>query len=126
MVANFYSAATGEQSTRGSMTFKTLPAQTVMDNVGTDTKAALCPLNPAADSCAFAITLGELTDTLIVRYERHPAFISSECGCTGMASILEVTGTGHFIQSIEITNAEVRQVSYRNNIVNAENIRIYY
>jgi hypothetical protein len=88
----------------------------------------LLPVNPSADLMRFTIQNDTLpADTLIIHYERHIGFVSSECGCTTYAKILgESESTGHTITDWVVVNPGVTTVSYRQKVVNAENIRIYY
>ena len=89
---------------------------------------ALLPVNPAADSMSFEITLGDNPpDTIIIRYTRHTGFISPECGCVSFAEIQgEPKITKNTIKYTEVTSMRSRTVTYRQGIQNEENIRFYY
>ena len=92
----------------------------------------MLPVNPVADVMSFSIipiirndTLP--ADTLTIRYIRHNGFISSECGCVTLAEIQdEPERTKNAITNVVVTNHKVTTVSYRQQVINAENIRIYY
>ena len=99
----------------------------------------LLPIDPMNDEMTFSIQNGDLpADTIIFRYTRHPGFISAECGCAVFAeidrvylkgmehSIKDLLGTKHSIKGFEVIRRKVRTVSYRQTIINDENIRIYY
>ncbi|GHT23807.1 hypothetical protein FACS189430_07670 [Bacteroidia bacterium] len=125
MVVKFFSAETNLESTFTGVSIQGLGNDSVLYRNASLT-TALCPLNPGADTTAYLISIGDVTDTLTVFYERQPAFISSECGCVAFAEIATTTQTNHLNFKVEIANPNVGQVSYRNNVVNAENIRIYH
>lgn len=96
----------------------------------TATSAAqiMLPVNPNADSIRFSLKNGEqIADTITIRYVRHNGFVSPECGCVTHAEIQEVSqATTHAVDSIKVVSPHAGTVSYRQSIVNAENIRIYY
>ncbi|MDR1673323.1 MAG: hypothetical protein LBS09_07700 [Bacteroidales bacterium] len=133
-VVNFYSAETE------------LPAATRIDAIqglgndsvlflNTSLQSALLPLKPDADTTAYIIRTSMVaandvtvteTDTLIIVYTRHTGFISSECGCAGFAEITIAYAAGRrIIDSVTVSNPNVRTVSYRSQVINAENIRLY-
>ena len=95
---------------------------------GKDFSQVLLPVNPTADSICFSIKNNESpADTITIRYTRHTGFISSQCGCATFAEIQDEPGkTNHTIRRLDVVNPSVRTVSYRQGVVNAENIRIYY
>ena len=95
---------------------------------GTDLKQVLLPVNPTADFMSFSIKKDTFpADTLIIRYNRHIGFISTQCGCVTFAEIEgEPERTNHTIVDMVVTKPNVTTVSYRQGVVNAENIRIYY
>jgi len=95
---------------------------------GKDFSQVLLPVNPTANSMSFTIRNDTFpVDTIILRYSRHIGFISSQCGCVTFAEIQEEPErTQNTIRYIEVTNPSVTTVSYRQGIINAENIRIYY
>jgi hypothetical protein len=126
MVANFYDSETGLAKTMQNMTVKGIDNDVLYD--GGSLKTLLLPLNPAVDSTGYVIVNDTIAiDTIIIRYTRHPGFISSECGCVTYSNITDDIGkTNHSIKEITITNRGVTTVSYRENVVNAENIGIYY
>ena len=99
----------------------------------------LLPVDPTNDEMIFSIQKDDLpADTIIFRYTLHPGFISAECGCASFAeidrvylkgmenSIKDLHGTSHSIKGFEVIRRKVRTVSYRQSIINDENIRIYY
>jgi len=95
---------------------------------GTDFKQVLLPVNPTTDLMSFSIKKDTFpADTLIIRYNRHNGFISAQCGCVTFAEIQgEPENTNHTIVDMVVTNPNVTTVSYRQRVVNAENIKIYY
>ena len=90
----------------------------------------LIPVNPNTDFMSFTIYNANDTlpaDIITIRYVKHIGFISSECGCAAFAEIQdELQATKHSIKDIIVTNRKVSTVSYRQGVINAENIRIYY
>ena len=93
----------------------------------------MLPVNPSADSMRFSIEYNDLpADTIIIHYVRYNGFISSECGCVTFAELQEVEiegateRTDHAIVQLEVTKPHVSTVSYRQGVINEENIRIYY
>ena len=88
----------------------------------------LLPVNPSADMMRFSIKNDTFPpDTVIIRYTRHVGFVSSKCGCVTYAEIQEETkSTNNTITEMVVTNPSVSTVSYRQGVINAENIRIYY
>lgn len=126
VVVNFYSISTDLQITVPKMTIRGVGNDSVLYRVK-DLSSALCPLNPAGDTTKYIFqndTNG--IDTVTFIYTRHNGFISSECGCVSFAEIASVDTTTHAIRNIKITNPSVTTVSYRQGVINAENIRIYY
>jgi len=88
----------------------------------------LLPINPSADLMSFSIKNDTFpADTIIIRYTRHVGFVSSKCGCATYAEIQKETeNTNNTIMNMVVTNRNVTTVSYRQGVINAENIRIYY
>jgi len=88
----------------------------------------LLPVNPSADSVGFTIKNGAMeADTIIIRYIRHTGLISPECGCVIHGEIYEEPEiTRNSIRRMVLVNSKATTVSYRQGVINAENIRIYY
>jgi len=88
----------------------------------------LLPVNPSADSMRFSLKRDNFpADTIVIRYSRHVGFVSSKCGCVTYAEIKEVTESANgTITNMVVTKPGVSTVSYRQGVINAENIRIYY
>ena len=95
---------------------------------GRDFSQVMLPVNSSADFMSFSIKNDTLpADTIIIKYNRHNGFISSECGCATYAEIHdELERTENSITNMVVTNPSVTTVSYRDKVINAENIRIYY
>jgi len=95
---------------------------------GKDFSQVLLPVNPTADSISFSIKNDALpADTITIRYTRHNGFISTQCGCVTYAEIEgEPESTKYSIKNIVVTNPNAATVSYRQGVINEENIRIYY
>ena len=127
MAVNFYKVDDDSKTSSFSkMTIKAIDNDTLL-YLGASLSSALCPLNPAADVTGYVFmndTVG--IDTVIIRYTRHNGFISSECGCAVFAEITDVETTNHAVREVRLTNPSVTTVSYRQGVINAENIRIYY
>jgi len=132
VVINFYNAANA--STGFNVTIKGIendsilyPNTEIYGNIK-DFSQVLLPVNPTADFMSFSIKNGESpADTIIIHYTRHNGFISSVCGCVTYAEIQgELENTDHTITHLEVVNPNVTTVTYRQNVKNAENIRIYY
>ena len=93
----------------------------------------MLPVNPSADEMSFSFENGEaIADTMKIVYTRHNGFISTECGCVTYAEITNAEilrkheRTENSIVRFVITNPNAKTVSYRQGVINAENIRIYY
>ncbi|MDR1172772.1 MAG: hypothetical protein LBL24_09985 [Bacteroidales bacterium] len=88
----------------------------------------MLPVNPSSDMMSFSIQNDTLpADTITIRYTRHDGFISSKCGCVTYAEIQgEPDLKEHSITRMEVVSPNVATVSYRQGVINAENIRIYY
>jgi len=88
----------------------------------------LLPVNPSADMMRFSIKRDTFPpDTITIRYTRRNGFVSSECGCVTYAEIQgEPERTEYAIKRMDVVNPNVTTVSYRQGVINAENIRIYY
>jgi len=86
------------------------------------------PVNPSSDMMSFSIINSELpADTIVIHYTRQNGFISPHCGCVTFAEISDSTAiTENTITGMEITNRKVNTVSYRQRVINEENIRIDY
>ena len=131
IVVNFYSLETDiELPVRVKITCIVSENELYPDPLFTklDFAQVLLPVNPGADSISFSIENGEMpADTVTFHYIRHVGFISSECGCVTYAEIhKEPERTEHSILRLEILNPNASTVSYREDVINEENIRIYY
>ncbi|MDR2036424.1 MAG: hypothetical protein LBQ60_00720 [Bacteroidales bacterium] len=126
MVVNFYIADTDSVLEVEKLTVQGLDTDSVLYREVT-AKTVLCPLNPGADLTKYIFTNDTITDTIIISYTRHTGFVSSECGCVNYSSIeIDPNTIFNSIKKIEITNPTVGPVSYRPDVINEENIRIYY
>ncbi|MDR0714458.1 MAG: hypothetical protein LBF89_09415 [Bacteroidales bacterium] len=125
VAAKFY--VDGNETAVSNLTIQGLRNDSVLYR-NVSRKDVLLPLNPTSDTTAYLMKVGDApADTVTIVYSRHAAFISAKCGCAGFADITEKPAhTLHLIKMIEIVNPSVGQVSYRENVVNAENIRIIY
>ena len=132
VVVNFYPSGNEPAITVGKFRIKGIEnnSELLPNSLYAPTGAqVLLPVNPAADFMSFSIQKNDTltVDTLFIRYIRHTGFISAECGCAAFAEILETTRiTEHTITRMEIVNPNVTTVSYRQGVINDENIRIYY
>ncbi len=128
MVVNFYSSTSGTAQAATKLSIQGLGNDSLYTTQ--DLSSALCPLNPGSDATTFLFSKlvenAKVVDTVTITYSRHPGFISSECGCVTYSEIQEIKTTNHSISSISITNPSVSTVSYRPQVINGENIRIYY
>jgi len=131
VVINFYDA--DDTSVRIKVTIKGIENDSVLyPNVPIygreDLLQVLLPVNPSADIMSFSIKNDTFpADTIIIQYTRHNGFISSECGCVTYAEIQETPEmTENFFKRLDVANPNVTTVSYRQGVINAENIRIYY
>ena len=125
MVVNFYSDSAQNVLTMEKISVETIGSDTILYR-NTRTSVVMCPLNPAVDVSAFVFVNDTISDTITVAYTRHPGFVSSECGCVNYADITNIQTTTNSIKKVEITSPNVTPVTYRPNVVNAENIRVYY
>jgi len=128
VVVNFFSSE-NDASMTVNVTIKGIENDSTLYQQG-GRMQVLLPVNPAADMMSFSINNANDTlyaDTITIRYTRQIGFISSECGCVTFAEIQDVSKqTENSISDIIVTNHKVTTVSYRENVINAENIRIYY
>ena len=132
VVVNFYSAVSDSLLTvkkveiRGIENDSSLYPSPLISK--TDFSQVMLPINPSSDIMSFSIKSDTLpADTIIIRYTRRNGFISSECGCVTYAEILdEPERTENTMTDAVVTNHNVTTVSYRDKVINAENIRIYY
>ena len=88
----------------------------------------LLPVNPAANLMSFSIKKDTLpADTIFIHYIRNAGFISPQCGCVTFAEIQDNTEwTENSISRVDMINPKVTTVNYRQGIINAENIKIYF
>ncbi len=77
------------------------------------------PLDPAADESRFIITLNGITDTALIRYERHPHLVSPACGYTFVCEISAVISTHNKIDTLLIENKSV-------NLDGRPNLHLFY
>ena len=132
VVINFYAYDTNALLTEQKETIRGIENDSLLYPNSKITKTGhsqvLLPVNPTADIMSFSIKHDTLpTDTVIIRYVRHNGFVSPKCGCVTHAEILGTPeSTENSITNIVVTNPNVTTVSYRQGIINAENIRIYY
>ncbi|MDR1865475.1 MAG: hypothetical protein LBR08_07890 [Bacteroidales bacterium] len=125
MVAGFYTLGAHSPVTRNNVSVRGMDNDSAL-YAKASLSVALCPLNPGADVTVYIFTEDAGADTVTIEYTRHTGFISSECGCINLADITGVRYTTNIIREIAVVHPGVGKVSYRNNVVNAENIRIYY
>ena len=126
MVVNFYIADTDSVLEVKNLTVQGVGLDSILYKEVT-AKTVLCPLNPGTDFTQYIFVNDTITDTIHISYTRQTGFISSECGCVNYLSIeIDPNTVFNAIKKIEITNPTVGPVSYRPDVVNEENIRIYY
>lgn len=130
LVVNFYRAETEVPEDMKNVYIAGVDNDTWLYEKAT-LKTALCPLNPGSDVMEYAIVLPkndtvDIIDLITITYTRSNGFISSECGCVTYGDISEIIHTTDSIKRIELINPRIGTVSYRQNVANAENIRIYY
>jgi hypothetical protein len=126
VVIGFYNDA-GESLTVAGLTVKGVGNDSTLHSKSSLAQVML-PVNPSTDTMSFVIQSDDLTaDTIKINYTRHNGFISPQCGCVTYAEIREESSsTTHSITRMEIINSNVTTVTYRQGIINAENIKIYY
>jgi len=132
VVVNFYTAENAALTVRnikvkGIENDSTLQSEQYFSQK--DYLQVLLPINPSADFMSYSIIKNDTlpVDTILIRYIRHNGFISPQCGCVTYAEILDETEiTENTILHMEVTNRKVGAVSYRQGIINEENIRIDY
>ena len=126
VVVNFYSSE--DTPLTANVEIRGIENDSVLYSQTSGNSQVMLPVNPSADMMSFSFKNDTLpADTIIIRYTRRNGFISPECGCVTYAEILEdPERTENAITDMVVTNHDVITVSYRKNVVNAENIRIYY
>lgn len=127
VVVNFYAETDAASLTVNNVWIKGIENNDTLYSRSAYSQVML-PVNPSADVMSFAIKNDTLpADTVIISYTRHNGFISSECGCVTYAEIQGAPNLKrHSITRMEVVNPSVSTVSYRQGVINAENIRIYY
>ena len=132
VVVNFYSAVSDSLLTVKKIEIRGIENDSLLypspSVLKTDFSQVMLPINPSADIMSFSIKNDSLpADTIIIKYTRRNGFTSSECGCVTYAEIQEEPErTEHTMTNVVVTNHNVSTVSYRDKVINAENIRIYY
>ena len=139
IVVNFYSDEDGKLTAR-NLAIKAFRADGSLHDstlyVRANYQQVLLPLDPNSDKMKFLFEYNIFsaeapeeysTDTIVFFYSRHNAFISAECGCVTMG-ILDDTpeSTINEIQKFEVVRPKIKTVSYRQGVINEENIKIYY
>ena len=126
VVVNFYSSA-NDASLNVNVEIRGVENDSLLYRQASRSQVLL-PVNPASNVMSFTIKNDTLSvDTVIFHYTKHYGFISSECGCAIFAEIQgEPERTENTITNVVVTNQKVTTVSYRQGIINDENIRIYY
>jgi hypothetical protein len=126
VVVGFYAASSDSSLVVQNLMIKAEDGDTLYS--GSSYSQVMLPVNPSADMMSFAVRNDTLDiDTVTIRYTRRNGFISSECGCVTYAEIQGVPELKqHSITRTEVVNPNVSTVSYRQGVINAENIRIYY
>ena len=127
VVVNFFSSVNDTPLT-ANVTIKGIENDSTLYSKA-NLSQALLPVNPATDFMSFSIIRNDTlpADTIKFNYIRNIGFISSECGCVTYAEIQgDPERTENTISDVVVTNHKVTTVSYRQQVVNAENIRIYY
>ena len=116
--ATFYSNTSKEKKTPESLTLFGLNKTDTIYNKQKGVQPALFPLDASTGSCAFIISINNVTDTLHIYYSSYPHLISKECGYTFYHKLdtAYTKGNAFYIykNSENITTA------------NEENIRIFY
>ena len=131
VVINFYSSVDDALLTVKKVEIKGIENDSLLYSPSfrqTDFSQVMLPVNPSVDIMSFSIKNDTLpADTIIIKYTRRTGFISSECGCVTYAEIKEeLERTSNTMTNMVVTNHNVTTVSYRDKVINAENIRIYY
>ena len=129
VVVNFYSAVSDSLLTVKNIEIRGIENDSLLYYPSpSGFSQVMLPINPSADIMSFSIKNDSLpADTIIIKYTRRNGFTSSECGCVTYAEIQEEPErTEHTMTNGVVTNHNVTTVSYRDRVINAENIRIYY
>lgn len=85
-----------------------------------DVTTALMPLDPSAETCAYAIKINGVTDTITFIYTSFPHLLSKACGYTYYHTLdALIDFSKNEIDSLEFSNKSITTLD-------AENIRIYY
>ena len=127
VVVNIYDSTTNALSNKFKITITGIENDSVLYSQVTNSQVML-PVNPSAGFMSFSFKNDTFpVDTIIIRYSRYNGFISSECGCVTYAEIQgEPERTDNTIMNLVVANPHVTAVSYRQGVINEENIRIYY
>lgn len=70
----------------------------------------LLPLRKDRDSTAMVMHYAGVNDTVVVVYEREEKYVSLACGCSVFATLKELRGTGHMVDSVAIVNSAVTNI----------------
>lgn len=83
------------------------------------TSTVSLPLNSFAEESKFHLKFNTIADTITIRHKNSNEFLSLECGYIRTHQIDTVFSTGHFIDSISVTQNLV-------NTIYVENIQIHH
>jgi len=139
IVVNFYSTEDGKLLSKNLVVKAFRTDNSLHDSilyVRAGYQQVLLPLDPNSDKMKFLFEYNIFsegapeeysTDTIVFHYSRHNAFISAECGCVTMGILDGLPeSTKNEIQKIEVVRPKIKTVSYRQGVINEENIKIYY
>ncbi|NLE35112.1 MAG: hypothetical protein GX622_08415 [Bacteroidales bacterium] len=108
MITEMLVSGTGETAKADSLrvyTYRTTDTLKFVSQKGVSRFSV--PLDPGSDESLFLITLNGVTDTAIIRYERHPHLVSPECGYTLISEITGLYTTHNIIDTLIIENPSV-------------------
>lgn len=126
-LAGFYSMQTAEKITVDSLTVYGIGAKgdsILLDNGKASKLYMPMPISGNSASYVFhynstGLNYIELNDTITIRYNSYPKFVSNECGAIYQYDVTDFSYTNHIIDSIAIPTMEF-------NNVDIEVIKIYF
>ncbi len=97
------------------------PGDTLIEDTAT-LKEFYLPLRPSTDRCSFVLDYTDLEDTrdtITVKYEGVPFFVSEDCGVSFFFNITEYSYTQHVLQQVDIPDLAITNVD-------RISVKIYY
>lgn len=124
LYCNLYTTDTeygvAQRDTLDSLSITAFYTDSVILNREANVTTLTIPLRYTADSTELVFHYSmDVTDTLIIRHDNTPYFLSMDCGYQMQHSVTSVSYSRHRLDSIHISNPDA-------NIYGTENLQLYY